>query len=70
LQATLCAKPPWPITKEELALFREADLRQISFEGFLDAEVPPVRRFRVSYAREEEDRKSHGRTWEKGRSSN
>jgi SAM-dependent methyltransferase len=43
---------PWPITKEELGTFGRTGLREISFEDFLDAEVPPVRRFRVLYGRE------------------
>lgn len=42
---------PWPIMKQELATFREAGLREESFEDFLDEEAPPVRRFRALYRR-------------------
>jgi len=45
-------KMPWPLTKEELALFQSHDLKQISFEDYVDNEDPPVRRFRVTYRRE------------------
>jgi SAM-dependent methyltransferase len=40
---------PWPITKEELSLFRLHKLQEISFEDYMDTEDPPVRRFRVTY---------------------
>ena len=40
---------PWPLTKEELSLFRLYKLQEISFEDYLDTEDPPVRRFRVTY---------------------
>ena len=50
---------PWPITKDELAAFRDSGLQEISFEDFPDGEVPPVRRFRILYGREQEG-KEHG----------
>lgn len=40
---------PWPLTKKELALFQEQDMEEVSFEDYMDAEDPPVRRFRVTY---------------------
>ena len=40
---------PWPLTKKELSIFRLHKMQEISFEEYLDTEVPPVRRFRVSY---------------------
>lgn len=42
---------PWPLTREELDGFRAAGLAERRFESFLDAEEPPVRRFRALYAR-------------------
>lgn len=45
-------KMPWPLTKEELALFQTHDLKEVSFEDYIDNEEPPVRRFRVTYFRE------------------
>lgn len=36
--------PPWPLTRDELALFVEADLTAESFEDIYDDEDPPVRR--------------------------
>jgi SAM-dependent methyltransferase len=42
---------PWPLLREELAGFTRAGLEERSFEDFLDAETPPVRRFRVYYRR-------------------
>jgi len=43
---------PWPLTMEELTGFLRHGLREVSFEDYLDDEVPPVRRFRVAYHRE------------------
>jgi SAM-dependent methyltransferase len=43
---------PWPLTKEELTDFLRLDLKEVSFEDYLDDEDPPVRRFRVAYQRE------------------
>ena len=40
---------PWPLTHEELSAFQAHGLRELSFEDLLDAEDPPVRRFRVLY---------------------
>ncbi len=45
---------PWPLTKQELAVFEEGGLTLEEFEDYLDAEDPPVRRFRASYRREVE----------------
>lgn len=42
---------PWPLTREELAVFLRAGLVEQSFENFLDEEQPPARRFRVFYGR-------------------
>ncbi len=42
---------PWPLVRGELAGFTGAGLAEASFEDFLDAETPPVRRFRVHYRR-------------------
>lgn len=42
---------PWPLTREELAAFREHGFRELAFESFYDSEDPPVRRFRALYAR-------------------
>jgi hypothetical protein len=44
-------KMPWPLTKQELALFRNHGLTQVSFEDYMDNEAPPVRRFRATYCR-------------------
>jgi len=42
---------PWPLTTEELNVFKSAGLRQVQFEDYLDQGEPPVRRFRVEYQR-------------------
>ncbi len=42
---------PWPLTMEELNLFKSAGLWQVHFEDYFDQEEPPVRRFRVEYQR-------------------
>jgi SAM-dependent methyltransferase len=42
---------PWPLVRAELGAFASAGLREAGFEDFLDAETPPVRRFRVEYRR-------------------
>lgn len=44
-------KIPWPLTKEEMALFQTHDLKEVAFEDYLDNEEPPVRRFRAAYSR-------------------
>ena len=46
-------KMPWPLTKAELSLFETHDLKQVSFEDYMDSEDPPVRRFRATYVRKE-----------------
>lgn len=42
---------PWPLTREELQTFVDADLVCEQLEDYLDDEQPPVRRFRVVYRR-------------------
>jgi SAM-dependent methyltransferase len=42
---------PWPLTRDELAMFLTLGLKEIRFEDYLDQETPPVRRFRVEYRR-------------------
>jgi SAM-dependent methyltransferase len=43
---------PWPLTRRELDTFTvEGKLIEQTFEDFLDDESPPVRRFRVLYAK-------------------
>jgi len=41
--------PPWPLSREELAHFRDLGLREHFFEELFDGEQPPVRRFIVEY---------------------
>ena len=45
-------KMPWPLTKDELLLFRMCSLKEVMFEDYMDKEDPPVRRFRITYRRE------------------
>jgi len=42
---------PWPLSTEELGVFKDAGLRQVQFEDYFDQEEPKVRRFRVEYQR-------------------
>ena len=42
---------PWPLTREELALFEAAGLRATSVEIVLEDGTPPVRRFRAFFDR-------------------
>ncbi len=42
---------PWPLSTEELEVFKGAGLRQVHFEDYFDQGEPPVRRFRVEYQR-------------------
>jgi hypothetical protein len=42
---------PWPISKKELATLNRVGLADVSFEDFMDAEDPPIRRFRAVYTR-------------------
>ena len=44
-------KMPWPLKKDELAIFEKHGLKQISFEDYTDSEEPPVHRFRVYFVR-------------------
>ena len=44
-------KMPWPLTREEMSLFKANGLKEVSFEDFMDGEEPPVRRFRAAYFR-------------------
>ena len=43
---------PWPLTKDELAVFQSVGLKELRFEDYVDDETPPVRRFRATYRRE------------------
>lgn len=43
--------PPWPLTKDDLTALVESGLAMRQFEDYLDAESPPVRRFRALFAR-------------------
>ena len=45
-------KMPWPLTKDELSLFKTGGLKEVFFEDYMDSEDPPVRRFRATYRRE------------------
>jgi SAM-dependent methyltransferase len=45
-------KMPWPLTRDELALFVAHGLKQTSFEDYMDSEEPPVRRFRAAFIRQ------------------
>jgi SAM-dependent methyltransferase len=42
---------PWPLTRPEVEAIGRAGLRLAAFEDFLDAEYPPVRRFRAAFRR-------------------
>jgi len=44
-------KMPWPITKDELALFQAHGLKELLFEDYTDNEQSPVRRFRATFCR-------------------
>jgi hypothetical protein len=44
---------PWPLTRQELAVFEEAGLTLEESDDYLDDEDPPVRRFRASYRRQD-----------------
>jgi SAM-dependent methyltransferase len=41
--------PPWPLSRDALAMFGRLGLRETSFEDYIDPEDSSVRRFRVSY---------------------
>jgi len=41
--------PPWPVTKNDLALFTQIGLKSQAFEDFIDKEDQPIRRFRAAY---------------------
>lgn len=43
---------PWPLTRDEFGTFVEAGLAESSFEDYIEAEEPPVRRFRATYRKE------------------
>jgi SAM-dependent methyltransferase len=51
---------PWPLTRSEFEMLRGHGLREGSFEDFLDGETPPVRRFRISYRRDEKGGRDEG----------
>lgn len=42
---------PWPLTRSELDQFAECGLHEVRFDDYIEAEDPPVRRFRVEYRR-------------------
>ncbi len=42
---------PWPLAKPEMLLFESSGLQLVEFDDFLDAEDPPVRRFRAAFGR-------------------
>ena len=42
---------PWRLTRQELAAFCRAGLQEASFEDYLDAHDPGVRKFRATYRR-------------------
>jgi hypothetical protein len=42
---------PWPLTRAEVEAIATPELRQLSFEDFLDREDPPVRRLRALFRR-------------------
>lgn len=42
---------PWPLTRAEVEAIATPGLALASFEDFLDAEDPPVRRFRALFRR-------------------
>jgi hypothetical protein len=42
---------PWPLTRAEMQEFLRAGLQEERFEEYLDAEVPPARRYRALYRR-------------------
>lgn len=42
---------PWPLTLEELQYFEDVGLRQEAFDEVFDDEIPPVRRFVLTYRR-------------------
>ncbi len=42
---------PWPVAKSELDPLQDAGLAEMEFEDFTDEEIPPTRRFRVTYQR-------------------
>lgn len=45
-------KMPWPLTRDELSLFKTTGLIEVTFEDYMDGENPPVRRFRATYRRD------------------
>lgn len=48
-EANPAGEMPWPLTRPELDSFAEAGLDVVRVEDYLDAESPPVRRFRAEY---------------------
>lgn len=42
---------PWPLTRAEIHAFSNAGLSELLFEDYVDAENPPVRRFRACFQR-------------------
>jgi len=42
---------PWPITRQEMATFKDVGLTELNFDDYMDNEMPPVYRFRATYQR-------------------
>ena len=42
---------PYPLNKDELALFEQLGLKNITFEDYIDKKNPPTRRFRIQYTK-------------------
>lgn len=42
---------PWPLTRSELDAFAGLGMETLAFDDYVDAEDPPVRRFRATYRR-------------------
>ena len=42
---------PWPVSKLELGALSDVGLDEVEFEDFIDEEIPPTRRFRITYQR-------------------
>jgi hypothetical protein len=40
---------PWPITRQEMATFKDVGLTELNFDDYMDNETPPVYRFRATY---------------------
>lgn len=47
-----CGSMPWPLVRADLSSFCDGGLEEVRFEDYVEAEDPPVRRFRAEYFRE------------------